>query len=273
MRATTSEAKAFDYIISLIYERTRIRLHDGKQHLIRSRLGKRMRLHGIESFEDYCDFLQHRAAEDEFTHVVDALTTNFTNFLREQDHFEFMVSKALPAVLPEGKRSVSVWSAASATGEEPYSIAFYLAEKFSVAQGWDWRILATDISTKALAKARAGVYPLERAQTVPREWLKRYCQRGTGEFEGQFRIKPEIGSRVEFRQLNLLGALSFPAPFDLIFCRNVMIYFDRPTQEQLVTELARHLAPGGYLLIGHSESLNGLNVPFKCERPSIYRKS
>lgn len=272
MRASTSEAKAFDYIISLIYERTRIRLHDGKQHLIRSRLGKRMRLHGIESFEDYCEFLQNVADEDEFTHVVDALTTNFTNFLREQDHFDFMVEKALPAVLPEGKRVINVWSAASATGEEPYSIAFYLAEKFPQALGWDWRILATDISTKALAKARAGVYPLERAQAVPREWLKRYCQRGTGEFEGQFRIKPELSGRVEFRQLNLLGSLAFPTPFDLIFCRNVMIYFDRPTQEQLVTQLVRHLVPGGYLLIGHSESLNGLNVPFKCERPSIYRK-
>jgi len=272
MRASTSEAKAFDYIISVIYERTRIRLHDGKHHLIRSRLGERMRLHGLESFEDYCGFLQTHADEEEFTHVVDALTTNFTNFLREPDHFEFMVAKALPAVLPEGRRTINVWSAASATGEEPYSIAFHLAEKFPAALGWDWRILATDVSTRALAKARAGVYPLERAQTVPREWLKRYCQRGTRACEGQFRLKPEISGRVKFRQLNLLGAYSFPSPFDLIFCRNVMIYFDRPTQEQLVTELARHLVPGGYLLTGHSESLNGLNVPFKCERPSIYRK-
>ena len=272
MRTSTSEAKAFDYIISLIYERTRIRLHDGKQHLIRSRLGKRMRLHGIELFEDYCDFLRNRADEEEFTHVVDALTTNFTNFLREKDHFEFMVEKGLPAVLPEGRRSFKVWSAASATGEEPYSIAFYLAEKFPLAQAWDWQILATDISTKALGKARAGVYPLERAAAVPREWLKRYCQRGTGEYEGHFRIKPAISDRVEFMHLNLLGQISLPSAFDLIFCRNVMIYFDRPTQEQLVTELARFLVPGGYLLIGHSESLNGLNVPFKCERPSIYRK-
>jgi chemotaxis protein methyltransferase CheR len=272
MRTPTSEAKAFEFIISLIYERTRIRLHDGKQHLIRSRLGKRMRLHGIESFEDYCHFLQNEAGEDEFTHVVDALTTNFTNFLREKDHFDFMVDKALPAVLPEGKRHFKIWSAASATGEEPYSIAFYLAEKFPPALGWDWRILATDISTRALARARSGIYPLERAQGVPGGWLKRYCLRGTGEYDGHFRIKPVIQEWIEFKHLNLLGPLTLSSPFELIFCRNVMIYFDRPTQEQLVNELAKWVVPGGYLLIGHSESLNGLRVPFKCDRPSVYRK-
>ncbi len=272
MRASTSEAKAFDYIIALIYERTRIRLHAGKQHLIRSRLGKRMRVQGVESLEGYCDFLQNGADDDEFTHVVDALTTNFTNFLREPEHFEFMVERALPAVLPAGQRRFKVWSAGGATGEEPYSIALYLAENFPVAQGWDWRILASDISTRALAEARAGIYPLERVQTVPREWLKRYCQRGLGDFEGHVRIKPELGARVEFRQLNLLGQFAFPVPFDLIFCRNVMIYFDRPTRTQLVTELARHLVPGGYLLIGHAETLNGLKVPFQCEQPGIYRK-
>lgn len=272
MRTSLSEAKAFDYIISLIYDRTRIRLHDGKQHLIRSRLGKRMRAHGIESFEDYCHFLQTSADEDELVHVVDALTTNFTNFLREQDHFDFMVDRALPAVLPAGRNNFRVWSAACATGEEPYSIAFYLAERFPLTEGWNWDVLATDISTKALSKARAAIYRLERAQTLPKDWLKRYCQRGTGEYDGHFRIKSALTDRIEFKQLNLLGSLSIPTPFELIFCRNVMIYFDRPTQEQLVAQLARFLVPGGYLLIGHSESLNGLNVPFKCERPSIYRK-
>lgn len=272
MRASTSEAKAFDYIISLIYDRTRIRLHEGKRHLIRSRLGKRMRAHGLESFEDYCSYLQSQADEDEITHVVDALTTNFTNFLRERDHFEFMVDRALPAVLPRNRAAFRVWSAACATGEEPYSIAFFLAEKFPVTEGWDWSILATDISTRALLRAQAGIYPLERAEAVPPDWLKRYCQRGSGEYEGRFRIKPALRQRIEFRQLNLLGSISFPRPFELIFCRNVLIYFDRPTQEQLANGLARLLVPGGYLLTGHSESLNGLNAPFKRERPSIYRK-
>ncbi|HAV63215.1 MAG TPA: hypothetical protein DCY13_12725 [Verrucomicrobiales bacterium] len=268
-----SEARALEYIIALIYERCRIQLHLGKQQLIRSRLGKRMRHHGMQSLAEYCRFLQERADEEEFTHVVDALTTNYTNFLREEDHFRFMVEKALPAVLPPGRRSFRVWSAACATGEEPYSIAFYLAEHFPLAQGWDWRILATDISTRALAAAGAGVYPLDRATGVPHDWLKRYCQRGVGEFEGQFRIKPAIAERVAFQQVNLLGQYSFSNPFDLIFCRNVMIYFDRPTQEQLVNSLARCLVSGGCLLVGHSESLNGLSVPFRCDRPSIYRKN
>lgn len=272
MRASTSEAQAYEYIISLVYERCGVRLHDGKQPLIRARLGKHMRARGIESLGEYCDFLKLQADDEEFTHVIDMLTTNYTKFLREQDHFEFMVAQALPAVLGPKQRAFKVWSAGSATGEEPYSIAFYLADNFPVAAGWDWQVLGTDISTKALGQARAGIYPLERAHAVPKEWLRQYCQRGTGEYEGQFRIRPMIGERVHFQHLNLLGRYSFPQTFSLIFCRNVMIYFDRPTQAQLVTELSRHLVPGGYLLVGHSESLNGLNVPFKCERPSIYRK-
>lgn len=272
MRTSISEAKACDFIIGLIYERCRIRLHEGKEPLIRARLGRRMRLHGHESLEDYCHFLQNDAPDEEITEVVDALTTSYTKFLREPDHFEFMVQRALPAVLADGRRKFRVWSAACATGEEPYSIAFYLAEHFPHAQGWDWRVLATDISTKALKQASEGVYPLERAGTVPPEWLKRHCQRGTGEFEGRFRIRPELAGRVDFQLLNLLGPISFAEPFDLIFCRNVMIYFDRTTQEQLATSLARFLVPGGFLLTGHAESLTGLRVPFKCEQPSIYRK-
>ena len=272
MRASQSEAQAYEYISSLVYDRCRVRLQAGKQHLIRSRLGQRLRAHGLASMTDYCDFLRRQPDETEITQVVDALTTNFTKFMRDRDHFEFMVAKALPAVLGPLERAFNVWSAASATGEEAYSIAFYLADHYPTAAGWDWQILGTDISTRALATARAGVYPMERAHAVPKEWLRRYCQRGTGEYEGQFRIKPMISERVDFQPLNLLGAFSFPRPFSLIFCRNVMIYFDRPTRQQLITELSRHLVPGGYLLVGHSETLLGLDLPFQCERPSIYRK-
>jgi chemotaxis protein methyltransferase CheR len=268
MTAATVEAKAFDYIIALIYERCRIRPHEGKQNLIRSRLGKRMRHHGMETFEEYCHFLQNEADEEEFTQGVDALTTNF---LREQEHFDFMVNTALPEVVTKG-RPFTVWSAACATGEEPYSIAFYLGEHFPLEAGWNWRVMATDISTRALAKGGAGIYPLERAATVPKPWLKKFCQQGIGEWDGQFRIKPHIAARVTFQQINLLAPYSFREPFDLIFCRNVMIYFDRPTQEQLVNELSRYLVPDGHLLIGHSESLNGLDVAVKSVRPSVYKK-
>ncbi len=272
MLQRTEDASDFAFIIDLIYERAGIRLHDGKQPLIRARLGKRMRALGISEFSDYCDLLRSREGEAELTHTVDALTTNFTSFLREEQHFRFLVQEALPAVLTPGQKQFKVWSAATATGEEPYSLAIYLAEHFPLSAGWDWQILATDISTKALKHAEAGVYSEDRLTTLPPEWLRRYFQRGEGQWEGYYRVKPTLSSRIRFQQLNLLGNYPFSGPFQVIFCRNVMIYFDRPTQEQLVNHLHTMLAPGGWLMVGHSESLTGLTSPFKCLKPSIYRR-
>ncbi len=272
MTVATRESEAYEYIIDLIYERCRINLHDGKEQLIKARLGKRMRHHGIESLADYCDFLRTQADEDEFTRVVDALTTNFTNFLREEDHFQFMVQKALPAVLAKRQRRFQVWSAASSSGEEPYSIAMYLAEHFPPAQHWDWRITASDISTKVLAVAERGVYAEERVQAIPHEWLRKYFQKGVGKWTGYYRVKSALLERVAFSQVNLIESYRHSQPFELIFCRNVMIYFDRPTQEQLVNRLCQFLVPQGHLFIGHSESLTGLKVPLRCVRPSIYQR-
>ncbi len=267
-----SEADACEYIIDLIYERCRIRLHNGKEALIKARLGKRMRHHGFADLAEYCEFLRTRADEDEFTWVVDALTTNFTNFLREEDHFKFMVETALPSIVARGQKSFNVWSAASSSGEEPYTIAMYLAEHFPLTQRWDWRITGSDISTKVLAKARLGVYAEERISKIPNDWLRKYFQRGTGEWEGQYRIQRSMAERVTFKQINLIESYNHAQPFEVIFCRNVMIYFDRSTQEQLVQQLCRFLVPGGYLLTGHSESLNGLNLPLRCLKPSIYQR-
>src|SRR5689334_12668463 len=151
MSVATDTAGDYEYIIQLVYERCRIRLHDGKQQLIKARLGKRLRHHGFESLGQYCDYLRRGADAAEITHLVDALTTNYTQFLREKDHFEFLVKTALPGLLAKNARRFSVWSAACATGEEPYSLGFYLSEHFPPGAGWDWRILATDISTKVLA--------------------------------------------------------------------------------------------------------------------------
>lgn len=271
MSAISKETKAYQYIIAFIYERCRIRLDDGKEELMKSRLGKRMRHHGMTSFVEYCDFLRTRADEDEFTQVVDALTTNFTNFLREKDHFDFMVQDALPAVLPKDPGRFQVWSAASSSGEEPYTVAMYLAEHFPVARRWDWRITASDISTKVLAASERAVYAEERVKTIPHEWLRKYFQKGVGKWDGHYRVKRALVERVTFRQVNLIEDYAHSQPFELIFCRNVMIYFDRQTQEQLVNRLCRFLVPQGHLLIGHSESLNGLDVPLRCVRPSIYR--
>jgi chemotaxis protein methyltransferase CheR len=267
-----NEAEALNYVIDLVYDRCRIRLNEGKQHLIKARLGKRMRLHGLETLPKYCDFLQRDAGETELTEVVNCLTTNFTTFLREPDHFKFLTGEALPSLLPKGQQRFNIWSAACSSGEEPYSIAFYLSEFYPLAARWDWRILATDISTKALDKGRHAVYSADRLETLPSEWIRRYFQRGRNGAEGLYRVKPQLQERVTFRQLNLLGQYNFAESFAVIFCRNVMIYFDRPTQQQLVQRLAQFLAPQGYLLVGHSESLLGLNIPLRCLRPSVYQK-
>ncbi len=272
MPVATDEARDFEYIIQLVYDRCRIRLHDGKEQLIRARLGKRMRHHGFQSLAEYCDYLRRSGDEEEMTHLVDALTTNYTQFLRERDHFEFLVRTALPALVGTKPRRFAVWSAACATGEEPYSLGFYLDTHYPVAAGWDWRILATDISTKALGSGQAGIYPAERLSSVPPEWWRRFFQKGVGKWEGHCRIKEELRSRVEFRQINLLGQYTFQERFEVVFCRNVMIYFDRPTQEQLVRKIGEHLVPHGYLLIGHSESLNGLDIGMRCLKPSVYQR-
>ena len=272
MKTMMSETEAYQYIITLVYERCGIRLHHGKEALIKARLGKRMRHHGLDGLAEYGDFLQRRDDEEEFSQVIDAVTTNFTNFMREAAHFEFLVKQALPSVLRRKERSFRVWSAACSSGEEAYTLAFQLFDCYPPAEGWGWRITATDISSKVLAQAQRGIYLAQRLGSLPAQWLPRYFQRGVGRWAEYYRVKTSIAERVTFRHLNLIEPYSHTEPFEVIFCRNVMIYFDRPTQERLVQQLCQFLVPGGYVLIGHSESLNGLQVPLRCLRPSIYRK-
>ncbi|MDX1950912.1 MAG: protein-glutamate O-methyltransferase CheR [Verrucomicrobiota bacterium] len=269
--ARSRDEKDFQYIIDLVYQRSRIRLHDGKKPLIMARLGKRIRHHKMDSLGEYCRFLQ-TSGEEEITHAIDALTTNFTQFLREEKHFKFLIETALPELLKGGRKKFHLWSAACATGEEPYSMALYLAHYFPLEQGWDWRITATDISTKALATAKEGIYPEERLRQVPTEWVRKNFQKGQKSFEGLCRVKKGLRERIHFSQVNLLGDYHFKEQYEVIFCRNVMIYFDRSTQVQLVRRLSNFLAPKGYLVVGHSESLTGLNIPFQTVKPSIYQK-
>jgi len=273
MKAEVAEAEACQYIARFIYDRCRIRLHVGKDALIKARLGKRMRKLGCANLPAYCEYLQTTADEEELTKVVDALTTNFTNFLREKDHFTFLVEQALPAIVPAGQKDFRIWCAASSSGEEPYTLGLYLSEHYPPSAGWDWRITASDISTKVLDKAREAIYTQERVAEVPREWVRKYFDKGVRQWEGQCRVKPIITGRVAFQQINLIQPYSHPQPFEIIFCRNVLIYFDRATQEQLVGNLCHFLKPNGYLFIGHSESLNGMNLPLRCLRPSVYQRS
>jgi chemotaxis protein methyltransferase CheR len=269
----TAESEACQYIIELMYDRCRVRLHDGKEALIRARLGKRIRQYGFAGLTEYCNFLRTRGSEEEFTWVVDALTTNFTNFLREEDHFQYLTSEALPSLLAPGQSQFRVWSAAASSGEEAYTIALYLSEHYPPNQGWDWRITASDVSTKMIESARLGIYPEARVRAVPRPWLRKYFQKGVGSWAGQYRVKSCVAERIDFRQINLVESYSHPALMEVVFCRNVMIYFDRATQEQIVNRICRFLRPEGFLLTGHSESLQGLNVPLRRLQPSVYQRT
>ena len=258
--------------MDLVYDRCRIRLNEGKQPMIQARLGSRLRRLGLSRMSDYCNYLRVQGHEEEVTHVVDALTTNYTSFLREPEHYRFMIDEAVPALTRSGQRQFSVWSAACATGEEPYTIAFHLAEHFPLDMGWDWRVTGTDISWRALGKARDGIYAMDRVERLPQPWVKRYFQRGEGPQEGFCRVKPGLAGRVDLMHGNLTVPLRFHRPFEVIYCRNVLIYFDPHTQRQVIENLLRWLVPGGYLMIGCSESLIASPESLRCVKPSIYQK-
>jgi len=269
----------YEFIRNLVYERSRINLGPDKRELVNARLGKRLRATQIASITDYCRFLRTEEAEDEIANLIDAISTNHTFFFRENHHFEFLQARALPELIARRPRErwpvLRIWSAASSSGEEAYSIAIALSESLQTLRSdWPWRIDATDISHRILNRARAAVYRQEAvAGHVPPGVVKKYFQRGFGPQEGYYRVKPMLQGQVEFSHLNLISdAVPFAESFHVIFCRNVMIYFDRPTQEELVNKLARQIVPGGYLFVGHSESLTGIHHPLTLVSPAIYRR-
>jgi chemotaxis protein methyltransferase CheR len=268
--APKNDDEAVAYISRQIYDRCRIRLDSGKHALIKARLGKRLRHHGFSDLSGYCQFLQSSAGEDEFTLVVNALTTNFTNFMREPDHFDFLLKTAVPAFRSKGEKSLRIWSAACSSGEEPYTIALYLQSLAARGEPIDWSILASDVSTSVLAKAQTGIYARDRLTAIQPDWLQACFQQGVGEWKGYCRVKRAIRDRITFRQINLAHSYDHSQRFHVIFCRNVMIYFDRQTQEQLARRLCSFLAPGGFLITGHAESLTGLSLPLRCVRASIH---
>ena len=275
-----SNAKLADadyaFLCRLIYERSRIHLGPDKRVLVASRLAKRLRHLQLKDYREYCELMRSPAGEAELQFLIDRISTNHTHFFREIKHFEFISDVILPAwrAAKGRKEPFRLWSAASSTGEEPYSLAIHLAENFAPAESGRWQIDATDISTRVLEVARQGVYEKERLTSVSPEILRRYFQKGEKDWAGHFRVKDALRRRVQFQHLNLLGqAYPFAWPFDLILCRNVMIYFDRPTQETLVRQLSAQLVPGGFLLVGHSESLSGVSHNLKLVKPAIYVKT
>jgi len=262
----------FQRFRELAYKRFGLDLRDGKQELVAARLGKRMRAAGFATFADYYKHVVSDSTGEALIQLINALATNHTSFLRERAHFD-LLSKIVKDA-GAAAASLQVWSAACSTGEEPYTILFTMLEANpSLAQGrLAPFILASDISTKALDQARAGVYARERLRDAPELWLRNWFTRESRESDN-LHVKPEMARLIDFRRLNLIEPFHQGRRFDVIFCRNVMIYFDRPTQQQLVNRLHECLQPGGYLLVGHSESLSGIDHPLAYVRPAVYRRN
>lgn len=260
--------REFEQISELAFQNTGIDLRSGKQELVQARIGKKIRQGQFSSFKEYYQHVENDDTGNELMALLDALTTNFTSFLREVAHFDLLRK----TILPDIGGPIRIWSAACSTGEEPFTIAFSLLEELGSAGSSRIRILASDLSSRVLETAGRGIYQAERFSDCPPDWPRKYLLRGSGRHEGWYRVKPSVRSLIEFRRLNLMETFRPAQLFHVIFCRNVMIYFDKPTQEQVVNRLAGCLEPGGYLLIGHSESLTGLNHPYDYVKPAVYRK-
>lgn len=262
--------KEFATISTLARQQFGVELGEGKEQLVAARLGKVMRGLGFSRFRDYYQYVESDSTGEALVQLIDALTTNHTSFFREQAHFNFLVER----ILPEWDRHdpMRIWSAASATGEEPYTIALTLREYLGTQTANLPYVLASDISMRALETARMGMYKAERLQGQLAPWMRKHLLRGEGRWAGWYRMRPEILDMVEFRRINLIEPLPDVGRFAVIFCRNVMIYFSRQTQEQLVNRLAACLQPGGYLFVGHSESLTGIQHNLQHIQPAIYRK-
>lgn len=255
----------FTLFQKMIYETAGISMSSAKKALVSGRLAKRLKHFGLNSYAEYFELIGN-TANGEFQNAVDLLTTNETFFFREQRHFDFLRDKVLPQWRPGSRR---IWSAASSSGEEAYTLAMVLAEHIGSS---DWEIIGTDISTRVLDRARRGLYPMARSNNIPDRYLKKYCLRGIGSQEGTFLVGKELRARVTFGHANLKTDLRQLGSFDVIFLRNVLIYFDVQTKQDVVAKVVQRLKPGGYLIVGHSESLNGITTSVNVVMPSIYRK-
>jgi chemotaxis protein methyltransferase CheR len=278
MQATLNSAelttKQFQSISSLVKGLCGINLHDGKMALVKARLNKRLRILGLKDFGQYLERVRDDANGSETRMMLDALSTNLTFFFREPRHFEIFRNRVVPAIQARHKqdRRLRIWSAGCSSGEEPYSIAMTLKEAMGDLALWDVGILATDISLQMLRVATAGLYGPERLRQTPSKFiLKDFTCVSEGQQE-RYRINDSLRRMVHFARLNLMEPWPMKGQFDAIFCRNVMIYFDKFTQEKLIERFWKQLAPGGTLFIGHSESLTGIRHGFRYVQPTVYEK-
>lgn len=263
----TLSRQSFEAVASLFQRVSGICLTEAKRPLVIGRLQKLAQERGIPNLDDYVRVLTEGRDADELQRAVDRLTTNETYFFREPQHFEFLAGHI---GAKSAARGVRVWSAASSSGEEAFSIAMVLADRLGTAPSDRWEVVGTDLSTAMVASARRALYPLERARDLPPEYLRRFCLKGHGPYEGYLRVGPQLRQRATFLSANLMQPLPQIGRFDLIFLRNVLIYFDPPAKAQIVRRVLERLEPGGLLLTGHAESLANLDLGLRTVRPAVY---
>ena len=263
----------FERVRSYVREHTGISLSDEKRELVYGRLSRRLRQLGIGSFVAYCDLLES-GDEDELENFTNAITTNLTSFFRENHHFEYLRDVALPEIMRRNaaNRRIRIWSAGCSSGEEPYSIAMTVAETIPASAGWDVRILATDLDSNMVATAAAGIYTASRIEGIDGRRQRRWFKRGKGTNADKVRVSPDLQRLIAFKRLNLMQQWPMRGPMDLIFCRNVIIYFDKPTQAVLMDRYAELLLPDSHLFVGHSESLFKVTTRFNLVGKTVYRR-
>ncbi|RPH94859.1 chemotaxis protein CheR [candidate division KSB1 bacterium] len=267
----------FKKIRDTVHELAGINLSDGKRELVIARLSKRIRQLNMKSVGEYLNYVREEHTQRELVTMLDALSTNLTSFWRESQHFDYLAKHTLPKIIERARQSgdtkIRVWSAGCSSGEEPYSLAMVTMFTLDKPDRYDFKVLATDLSTKVLSLAREGVYSAERVKPIPSEIRHKYILEEKTSFGKQYRVTSDVRSRVTFGRLNLMESWPMRGPMDFIFCRNVMIYFDKPTQARLVRRYHDLLRPGGTLFIGHSESLTGIEHSFRYIRPTIYERA
>jgi len=264
----------FQRLATFIQDYSGIRMPDNKRTMLEGRLRRRMRLHRIEDVNDYCHFLfEQDGMAGEVIHLIDAVTTNKTEFFREPAHFSFLIDRGLKALVADGRRELKIWSSACSTGAEPYTVAMVMDEFCRAHRGHDYSILCTDICTEVLAQAIAGRFPEAMIEPVSMARRKAYVMRSRDAKRAEVRIVPQLRRKLAFARLNLMDE-SYPVDrdMDIIFCRNILIYFDKPTQARVLRRLCGHLRPGGYLFLGHSESIVGIDLPVVQIANTVFQK-
>ncbi|GAB1484080.1 protein-glutamate O-methyltransferase [Treponema sp.] len=264
----------FSRLSSFIERELGIKMPAVKRVMLESRLARRMKLRGIQAYSEYIDFVfSEEGVRTELINMIDAVTTNKTDFFREADHFDYLLNTILPSITAQEARNFRIWSAGCSTGEEPYTLAMVLEEHRRVNPGFTYTILATDISTKVLSKAADAVYEAEKVASLPHEYKKRYMLRSKDRGRDLVRMKKELRDHIDFRRLNFMDEdFGIVDHFDVIFCRNVIIYFDKATQTKLISKFRDRLKEKGILFLGHSETMMGMNLSFKMLAPTVYRK-